>query len=104
MKKKKNKPYITSQVKTTANRYITLYPNFKGYKRNGYGPIDTEKWLYNNLMPHLLQKIWFNGDIVDQFDQHWYKIKRQYNEDIHKSKEEYVFRPWDDLISDENNT
>ena len=80
MKKKKNKPYITSQVKTTANRYITLYPNFKGYERNGYGPIDTEKWLYNNLMPHLLQKIWFNGDIVDQFDQHWYKIKRRYNE------------------------
>ena len=56
MKKKKNKPYMTSQVKTTANRYITLYPNFKGYKRNGYGPIDTEKWLYNNLMPTFYKK------------------------------------------------
>ncbi len=80
MKKKSNKPYKTLQVKTTANRYITLYPNFKGYKRNGYGPIDTKKYRYNDLMPHLLEKIWFDGDIVDEFDDHWYKIKGRYNE------------------------
>jgi hypothetical protein len=31
-------------------------------------------------MPHLLEKIWFDGDIVDEFDDHWYKIKGRYNE------------------------
>ena len=72
---KKNKPYITSKVKTTANRYITLYPNFHGYKKNGYGPLDTKKWSYDHLMPHLLEKIWFDEDMVVQFNQHWDKLK-----------------------------
>ena len=82
-KKKRNKPYKTLQVKTTANRYITLYPlhpHFVGYRINGYGPIDTKKHSYNWIMPHLLEKIWFDADLANEFDKHWYKIKGRYNE------------------------
>jgi hypothetical protein len=51
-----------------------------GYRINGYGPIDTKKHSYNWIMPHLLEKIWFDVDLANEFDKHWYKIKGRYNE------------------------
>tara|TARA_R100001530_G_C4244951_1_gene136316 strand:+ start:17 stop:262 length:246 start_codon:yes stop_codon:yes gene_type:complete len=69
-------PFKRGQVKTKG-KYITLYPNFMGYKRNGY-KIDTNKTTYQEITSHLMEsKSWYIDDaaIQDEFDEHWHKLK-----------------------------
>ena len=69
-------PFKRGQVKTKG-KYITLYPNFMGYKRNGY-KIDTSKTTYQEITYHLMNsKGWYSLDtaIQDEFDEHWRKLK-----------------------------
>tara|TARA_R110002124_G_scaffold50599_1_gene146997 strand:+ start:133 stop:537 length:405 start_codon:yes stop_codon:yes gene_type:complete len=63
------------QVKTKG-KYIILYPNFKGYKKNGY-EVDTEMQGHRAWTCHLMTKQWYSQDdaIQDEFDEHWRKLK-----------------------------
>ena len=64
------------QVKTKG-KYIILYPNFMGYKKNGY-KVDTSRTTYQEITSHLMEsKLWYINDhaIQDEFDEHWRKLK-----------------------------
>ena len=68
-------PFKRGQVKTKG-KYIILYPNFMGYKKNGY-EVNTEMQGHGEWTSHLMSKVWYknNVDIQDEFDEHWRKLK-----------------------------
>ena len=49
---------IKDQVKTKG-KYIILYPNMMGYKKNGY-EVNTEIKSYGEWTSHLMEKGWYN--------------------------------------------
>ena len=67
--------YKRGQVKTKG-KYIILYPNVMGYKKNGY-EVDTEIKGHGEWTSHLMSKGWYSQDaaIQDEFDEHWRKLK-----------------------------
>jgi len=67
--------YKRGQVKTKG-KYIILYPNVMGYKKNGY-EVDTEMKGHGEWTSHLMSKGWYSQDaaIQDEFDEHWRKLK-----------------------------
>ena len=71
---------IKDQVKTKG-KYIILYPDMMGYKKNGY-EVDTEMKGYQEWTSHLMQKVWYknNLDIQDKFDEHWRELKGKFND------------------------
>ena len=63
-------------VKTNKkNMTITLYPDFMGYKRNGY-EVDAEMQGHTAWVNHLMKKVWYkdNYKLQDQFDKHWREL------------------------------
>ena len=71
---------IKDQVKTKG-KYIILYPDMMGYKKNGY-EVNTEIKSYGELTSHLMEKGWYknNLDIQDKFDEHWRELKGKFND------------------------
>jgi hypothetical protein len=71
---------IKGQVKTKG-KYIILYPNLMGYKKNGY-EVDTEMQGYQEWTSHLMSKSWYknNLNIQDEFDEHWRKLQGEIDE------------------------
>jgi len=71
---------IKDQVKTKG-KYIILYPNMMGYKKNGY-EVNTEIKSYGEWTSHLMEKGWYknNLDIQDKFDEHWRELKGKFND------------------------
>ena len=49
---------IKDKVKTKG-KYIILYPNMMGYKKNGY-EVNTEIKSYGEWTSHLMEKGWYN--------------------------------------------
>ena len=68
------------QVKTKG-KYIILYPDMMGYKKNGY-EVNTEIKSYGEWTSHLMEKGWYknNLDIQDKFDEHWRELKGKFND------------------------
>ena len=63
-------------VKTNKkNMTITLYPDFMGYKRNGY-EVDVEMQGHTAWVNHLMKKTWYkdNYKLQDQFDKNWREL------------------------------
>ena len=71
---------IKDQVKTKG-KYIILYPDMMGYKKNGY-EVNTEIKSYGEWTSHLMEKGWYknNLDIQDKFDEHWRELKGRFND------------------------
>ena len=71
---------IKDQVKTKG-KYIILYPDMMGYKKNGY-EVNTEIKSYGEWTSHLMEKGWYknNPDIQDKFDEHWRELKGKFND------------------------
>ena len=71
---------IKDQVKTKG-KYIILYPDMMGYKKNGY-EVNTEIKSYGEWTSHLMEKCWYknNLDIQDKFDEHWRELKGKFND------------------------
>ena len=71
---------IKDQVKTKG-KYIILYPDMMGYKKNGY-EVNTEIKSYGEWTSHLMEKGWYknNLDIQDQFDERWRELKGKFND------------------------
>ena len=71
---------IKDQVKTKG-KYIILYPDMMGYKKNGY-EVNTEIKSYGELTSNLMEKGWYknNLDIQDKFDEHWLELKGKFND------------------------
>ena len=71
---------IKGQVKTKG-KYIILYPNLMGYKKNGY-EVDTEMQGHQEWTSHLMSKSWYknNLNIQDEFDEHWRKLQGEIDE------------------------
>jgi hypothetical protein len=71
---------IKDQVKTKG-KYIILYPDMMGYKKNGY-EVNTEIKSYGEWTSHLMEKGWYknNLDIQDKFDEHWRELKGKFND------------------------
>ena len=68
-------------VKTNKkNMTITLYPNFSGYKKNGY-EVDAEMQGYHAWSSHLMKKTWYkdNYKLQDQFDKNWRELMGKWN-------------------------
>ena len=62
------------------NMTITLYPDFMGYKENGY-EVDVEMQGYHAWSSHLMKKIWYkdNHELQDAFDVHWNRLIKEWN-------------------------
>tara|TARA_R100000935_G_scaffold10027_1_gene20002 strand:+ start:335 stop:559 length:225 start_codon:yes stop_codon:yes gene_type:complete len=62
------------------NMTITLYPDFMGYKKNGY-EVDVEMQGYHAWSSHLMGKTWYkdNYELQDTFDTHWHKLIGEWN-------------------------
>ena len=71
---------IKDHVKTKG-KYIFLYPDMMGYKKNGY-EVNTEIKSYGEWTSHLMEKGWYknNLDIQDKFDEHWRELKGKFND------------------------
>ena len=71
---------IKDQVKTKG-KYIILYPDMMGYKKNGY-EVNTEIKSYGEWTSHLMEKGWYknNLDNQDKFDEHWRELKGKFND------------------------
>ena len=71
---------IKDQVKTKG-KYIILYPDMMGYKKNGY-EVNTDIKSYGEWTSHLMEKGWYknNLDIQDKFDEHWRELKGKFND------------------------
>ena len=71
---------IKDQVKTKG-KYIILYPDMMGYKKNGY-EVNTEIKSYGEWTSHLMEKGWYknNLDIQDKFDEHWRELIGKFND------------------------
>ena len=71
---------IKDQVKTKG-KYIILYPDMMGYKKNGY-EVNTEIKSYGEWTSHLMEKVWYknNLDIQNKFDEHWRELKGKFND------------------------
>jgi hypothetical protein len=72
---------MKEKVKTNKkNMTITLYPDFMGYKRNGY-EVDAEIQGYHAWSSHLMGKVWYRGntELQDTFDTHWHKLIGEWN-------------------------
>ena len=62
------------------NMTIILYPDFMGYKKNGY-EVDVEMQGYHAWSSHLMEKTWYkdNYKLQDTFDTHWHKLIGEWN-------------------------
>jgi len=70
---------MSESVKTNKKlKTIILYPDFMGYKKNGY-EVDTEMQGHTAWVCHLMKKVWYkdNHELQDQFDKHWRELMEE---------------------------